>query len=223
MNSCARPNANSVAISAVTSTSLPVREFASSVFQKIRDFYLCCIVMRPRRFGVHHQVLGTLPHMRSVPGSYGTYSLNGKKVRNRVALVDRESVYHAGIALHGSLNAMEQYVANKADHELQKYNKRLSRAAAAEGLGLTAPCPRRLGTGDVFDGLAGNPMRFLAIVRMPWFNKASQKPEWGFHCIGCRKCHRSRPLHWRRRFTVASFSVHLRQCGNIRDGKHYIK
>ena len=64
---------------------------------------------------------------------------------------------------------MEQYVANKADHELQKYNERLLRAAV-EGLRLTTRRPRRLGTEDIFDGLAGNPIRFMAIVRMPWFN-----------------------------------------------------
>lgn len=116
--------------------------------------------------GVHHHVLDTLPHMMSVPVSYGTCSPAGKKAPKSLALVGRESAYHAGIALHGSLDAMEEYVVKQADDEIQKYKQRLSRAAA-EGPRPTTRCRRQLGTEDVFDGLAGNPIRFIAIVRMP--------------------------------------------------------
>ncbi|KAI0288879.1 hypothetical protein BC826DRAFT_1035314, partial [Russula brevipes] len=31
---------------------------------------------------------------------------------------------------------------------------------------------------------------------------SSQELEWGFHCTGCRESHISRPLHFRRKFTI---------------------
>jgi len=170
-----------------------------------------------RKFGVNRQILNTLPCMRSIPG---TYSPNEKKCHERLALVDSESAYRAGITLHGSFSAMEQYVSNISAQKLQEFNRRTSQATA-EGSRPTARRLRPPRTEDLFDGRSGNPMRFMAIVRMPWLNKVSQELEWGFHCIGCQKFHRSRPLHYRRKFTVASFGEHLRQYGNIRNGKHH--
>lgn len=169
-----------------------------------------------RKFGINRQILNTLPSMRSIPG---TYSPNKKKCRERLALVDSESAYRAGIALHGSIGAMEQHVSNLNAQKLQEFNKRTSQATA-DGSGLTTRRVRRPQTVDLFDGRIGNPIRFMAIVRMPWFNRVSQELEWGFHCRGCQKSHRSRQLHFRRKFTVASFGEHLRQCGSIRDGEH---
>ena len=172
-----------------------------------------------RKFGVPRHILNTLPHMKSIPGSYCTYSPNGKKVRDRVTLVDSESAYHAGIMLYGSLKVMEEYVANQADYKLRKYNERLS-LTTTENPGSTARYERQTRIKDGFDRRAGNPIRFVSIVRTPWLNRSSQQPEWGFYCVGCRKGSRNRVLHWRRRFNKASFSTHLELCGDIRDGKH---
>lgn len=169
-----------------------------------------------RKFGVNREVLNTLPCMRSIPG---TYSPNEKKSNERLTLVDSESAYRAGIKLHGSLSSMEQYVSNTSAQKLQAFDRRTSQATA-EGSGTTTRRLRRPRTEDLFDGRSGNPMRFMAIVRMPWLNRVSHKLEWGFHCIGCQNSHCSRPLHFRRKFTVASFGEHLRQYGNIRNGRH---
>ena len=141
-----------------------------------------------RKFGLNRPILGTLPSMKSIPG---TYSPNQKKVRAHIALVDSDCARRAGIMLHGSVSAMEQYVSGMAFR-------------------------------DPFDGKSGNPLRFMAIVRTPWLNKSSQEPEWGFHCTGCQESHYSCPLHFRRKFTVGSFKEHLRECGNIRHGKHFL-
>ena len=171
-----------------------------------------------RKFGVDRQIIGTLPHMRSIPG---TYSPNEKICRAQLSLVDSGSARRAGIALHGSFSAVEQHVSDVAARKLQQYNKRAARATA-DGTGATSYRPRRARDKDLFDGQSGNPLRFMAIVRMPWLNRVSQKPEWGFHCIGCENCHYSRPLHFRRKFTAASLSEHLRQCGKLRNGKHHL-
>ncbi len=140
------------------------------------------------KFGLDRPILGTLPSMKSIPG---TYSPNQKKVRAHLALVDFDCARRAGITLHGSVSAMEQYVSSVAAQ-------------------------------DPFDGKSGNPLRFMAIVRTPWLNKSSQELEWGFHCTGCQRSHCSRPLHFRRKFTVESFKEHIRECGNIRHGRHHL-
>lgn len=169
-----------------------------------------------RKFGLDRQILNTLPCMRSIPG---TYSPNGKKCREPLVLVDFESAYRAGIMQHGSVSAMDQYVSNISSQKLQKFNKATARATIE---GSTTRRPRRPQTEDVFDGRSGNPIRYMAIVRMPWLDKAAQKLEWGFHCAGCRKFHVKRPLHYRRKFTLASFSEHLTRCGRIVNGKHHL-
>ena len=135
-----------------------------------------------RKFGLNRSILRTLPTMKAIPG---TYSTCGKIFRGPLSLVDFDCARHAGIALHGSVSAMEQYVSN-----------------------LPAPNPT--------DWRQGNPLRFMAIVRTPWFNRSSQELEWGFHCKAClEKSNHSPSMHFRRKFNVGSFKEHLRQCGGI--------
>lgn len=62
-----------------------------------------------RKFGINRAILCTLPSMKSIPG---TYSPTQRKFRIRVTLVDSESARRAGIALHGSVSAMKQYVSS---------------------------------------------------------------------------------------------------------------
>ena len=126
-----------------------------------------------RKFGINCSILNTLPHMRSIPG---TYSPKAKKCNRRLTLVDSESAYHAGITLHGSLSAMQQYVSDVAAQKLEEYNERVLRSRAGS--------TRRPRTEDIYDGLSWNPLRFVAIVRTPWFNRVSRELECGFHCIG---------------------------------------
>ena len=83
----------------------------------------------------------------------GRYSLFPKMVRGCVSLVDYDCARRASIALHDSVIAMEQYASR-----------------------MLAPNPR------AFDKKIGNPLRFMAIVQTPWFDRSSQELEWGFHC-----------------------------------------
>lgn len=140
--------------------------------------------------------------MKIIPG---IYSPNEKKVA-RSTLVDYEAALRAGVARHGSLEAMLRYVSNAE----------VIRNASAIGR-LSGRPP----ASDPFDGCSGNPFRFVAITRIPWLNRASQEVEWGFHCIGCEKSSRV-PLHYRRQFTKALFDIHLRQSGDIQNGKHQL-
>ena len=167
-----------------------------------------------RKFGLNRGIVNALPHMRSIPGKY---TMSERRVRMRIPLVDFDRAFHAGVALHGSTDAMEKYVSDRAAQSLQIYNERSSQGATS----ISNRRFRRPPTKDPLDAMGGNTLRFMAIVRVPWLNRTSQELEWGFHCSGCRNYH-DRPTHFRRKFTIASFNEHLRLSGNINDGKHHL-
>lgn len=73
---------------------------------------------------------------------------------------------------------------------------------------------------DARRGCTANPRRFMAIVRAPWIQTSTNSVEWGFHCKGCERCYRERPMHWRRKYNAATFADHLEGCGPIVGGVH---
>jgi hypothetical protein len=105
--------------------------------------------------------------MKSIPG---VYSYSYKKVRKQWILVDSESARRAGIELHGSITAMEQFVSRIAAKKLQRFHERAT----------AAPQLRRPRTEYPYDDLSGNPRRFMAIARAPWLNRNMRRLEWGF-------------------------------------------
>ncbi|KXN82004.1 hypothetical protein AN958_03302 [Leucoagaricus sp. SymC.cos] len=163
-----------------------------------------------RKFGLSQKIVDGLPRMKSIPG---LYTPRQEKVCERRNLVDPESARNTGIALHGSVQAMEQFVLQVAVKRLQAYDERAKIIAR----------PRRPRTEDPFDAKTRNPSRFMAIVKAPWLDRMSQMLEWGFHCVGCGdrySCYK-RPLHWKRKFNEVSFAEHLKECGEIRYQTHY--
>ncbi|KAI5859492.1 hypothetical protein GGS23DRAFT_585652 [Durotheca rogersii] len=165
------------------------------------------------KFGLDSRILNTLPRMRVI---HGTYSGRRKKFCGPSVLVDYESALHAGISLHGSLSAMQQYVAGIEAQKLQAYQVRV---AGVPQTGSVTRRVRRPPTSDPIDSESENPFRFVAVAKVPWLNKSSREIEWGFHCRGCEES-TGRPFHYRRKFTAASFDDHVKQLGNIRGGRH---
>ncbi|KAH6653365.1 hypothetical protein BKA67DRAFT_501432, partial [Truncatella angustata] len=161
-----------------------------------------------RKFGLCSRTVNTLPCMKVI---YGKYSPNVKNVYTPSVLVDYKSALHAGIALHGSLSAMHEYVAKMEDQKCKAHNAKQSSPTSGH--------PRRTLTLNPFDKQSGNPFRFVAIVHVTWFNRASQEVVQGFHCVGCEKSCRL-PLHYRRKFIATSFDNHLKRFGSIQNGKH---
>jgi hypothetical protein len=180
------------------------------------DTYLPLLVSHAvRKFGINRQIIRTLPCLESIRGEY---LLEKERHRFHITLVDRESAYRAGVVLHGSPDAMEQYASNELAQELQEFDQKVSEAAA-KGYRSSIYHWRRPRT-ELSDRRSGNPRRFMAIVRIPWVKRISQELEWGFHCLGCQNLSHSRQMHSRRKFTVTTFMEHLRECGNIRDEEH---
>lgn len=164
-----------------------------------------------RKFGLRSEHLSSLPWMKSLPGRY---SPRGIKCRQRETLFDYSAARQTGIAVHGTIRAMEEYTSEMASKRLDVYNTKLS----LRGTNGTNMRPPR--SGDSFDGRCSNPKRFMGIIRAPFFSIQTAFADWGFHCVACKAHHYCRPLHWRRKYTMDSFQGHIRQCGEIIEGKH---
>ncbi|CAG9987352.1 unnamed protein product [Clonostachys byssicola] len=143
-----------------------------------------------RYFGLDSSTVNSLPRLLTLGGRY---SPEGVRLQNKQILVDYDAAREAGIARHGSLEEMEAYV------------------AAARGR-----AGRRRGPPD---GKAGNPLRFAAVVRFPWYDEASGELEWGFHCRGCEKSEQRSAL-CRKKYNVTSFRRHIQTYGPVQDGEH---
>lgn len=164
-----------------------------------------------RKFGLRSEHLASLPCMKSFPGCYSPREI---KCRHRETLYDYSAARQTGIAVHGTISSMEKYASEVASKRLEAYNTKLS-LRRTNGTNLRPPRSE-----DSFDGRCSNPRRFMGIIRAPFFNSQTGYPDWGFHCVACKAHHYRRPLHWRRRYTVHSFQNHVKECGEIREGKH---
>jgi hypothetical protein len=159
-----------------------------------------------RKFGINHQILRTLPCFTSIPGEYSKWE---EKHRSPSELVDRESAYRAGVVLHGSPDAMEEYASNALAQELQEFDQRASEAVAKGSRSFISR--RERPTNELPEGRSRSGMRFMAIVRIPWVKRIPQELEWGFCCIGCLFLSNGL-LQYRRKFTATMFMEHRREC-----------
>ena len=66
-----------------------------------------------------------------------------------------------------------------------------------------------------WSGHAMEPLRYMAMMRVPWLNRQSGRDEWGFHCVGCEQNQRW-PNHARRDYIMSTFKDHLKECGEIK-------
>ncbi|RAH41841.1 uncharacterized protein BO95DRAFT_467448 [Aspergillus brunneoviolaceus CBS 621.78] len=164
-----------------------------------------------RQFGLDPTHLARLPHMKSFPGQYSPRWI---KCRRRETLFDHGSAREAGIAVHGTAEAMERYALEMISKQLEAYNSRLSVRQTSQRPGRP---PR---SADAFDGHCSNPKRFVGIIRAPFFSRNTLSPEWGFHFLACKAHHYRRPLHWRRKYTIESCRDHTREFGEVVGGKH---
>lgn len=142
--------------------------------------------------------LKLIPCMTSRPGFY---SLNKREISGRIRLMNRRSAQRAhmltSIVLVGSNRiSMEVFLLPPPDglgsERLAWQNHSFDRIA------------------QLTDARPGNPGRFLAIINAPVFDLTTRSADWGFHRTLCRdENHKNRPRHWRRKFNMLSFPVHL--------------
>ncbi|KAK5633136.1 hypothetical protein RRF57_008850 [Xylaria bambusicola] len=118
-----------------------------------------------RKFGLDHRVIKTPPCVEIVDGKY----LLGKRSPIRSVLVDYESARNAGIADHGSVDAMDKYVLDLTAQKYQEFiEARIKVKSDREAeLRLTRKhCHwrNRLAAWEFTDRKSGDPFLFMAVV-----------------------------------------------------------
>ncbi|KAM5347899.1 hypothetical protein ACJ41O_007723 [Fusarium nematophilum] len=166
-----------------------------------------------RKYGISREVVDELPRMSFMQGTYSP----SKIASPQDVLVDSESALAAGLEAHGSSENLVSVVVSK---EMQRALSRLRRSTQDGPQDISDPSidPDEINL-RFCDARASNPHRFGAIVRAPWFDRSTRRPELGFHCLGCKGLEEE-PLHWRRRFTAESFVEHLSELRRIKLEKH---
>ena len=71
-----------------------------------------------RKFGLSRGDMAGLPFMRSVPGYYSPREV---KCRTRMTLLDHDAAREAGIAVHGSIEAMVHHASEVTSKKLEQY------------------------------------------------------------------------------------------------------
>lgn len=165
-----------------------------------------------RQFTLSTKDIQRLPQLNSVPGRY---TIIQKSCRRRLILVDFETARQAGMSIQGSASDMEPCGTLLAT---QRFSPSHSREAPRIGESVVR-CPRPSSNNDLCDDFQYNPMRFMAIVEIPYLDIRSGRADWGFCCYACRT-EFGDVRHSRRRFLAAGFRDHLRQEGEVVNGKH---
>jgi hypothetical protein len=117
-----------------------------------------------RKFDITLDLVETLPCLLSLPG---IYTPNHKIRHHRTLLVDFETARQAGIKVHGSEEAMVEKVKSNLEHGMELWT-----ALSRRGQQLHVARPR---TEEPLDAQAGNPLRFMAIVRAPLMSGVVQE------------------------------------------------
>lgn len=173
-------------------------------FSQVPDYLPLPLSDALQRCGLGRRIPKSVPRLRSIPGCYTREETD---LRTRLTLVDSESARRAGIALHGSVSAMEQHASEMA------YKRRRAYAAKRElkAEGALIPTPRRPRPTRAYGVREADPRRFLAIVRAPWLDLRTRSLEWGFHCLSC--LYMDDPWQWAAKFTAETFHSHFEECG----------
>ncbi|KAK4236029.1 hypothetical protein C8A03DRAFT_17288 [Achaetomium macrosporum] len=171
-------------------------------------------------FGLDRRAVDALPErMRIVPRRY---SPRAEPITSRDILVDRGAVIRAATAFHGSRSAMEAFVRVQGNQQALAYREQGRLSGMMPG-----HRQQQYLTGCPVNGAASSPLRYAAVVRVPWLKGPGEEGvEWGFHCAACLAACPSpcTPLDLarsRRLLTVELIDEHLREFGPIRNGRHH--
>ncbi len=174
-----------------------------------------------RCYGMDTDEVEDLPQMLAVGGVYGP---GGQVVADGERLVDRDAARRAGIEKHGGLSEMQHYV----EKWTGKFRRRLGLAGDSEEWEALCPpgalAPRRPDAADPVNEWVETPLRYVAVVRVPWVKTEEDGTDqvvWPVHCLGCQGA-REPPFDGRRQFIRETFADHLREGEQILEGTHIL-
>jgi hypothetical protein len=154
------------------------------------------------KYGLNAASARTLPYVLTLPGTYSAPPLRQSR---RVTLVDSSAAERAGTALHKSVAAMQEYVAEQHRIKTKAYEAKKQRRGPR---GRHPPRPRYT---SYVDRKCNNPHRYMGVVRSPWLDRRNGIAQWGFSCKSCRDCN-FRQFDWKRMYTQTGYIEHFSSC-----------
>ena len=108
-----------------------------------------------------------------------------------------------------------EHAAEARDQRYQAYLRRWE-AASLNGKDCRLVPPDFTPARDDYDY---NPLRSMAIARVPWLDTHTQKVDYGLHCLGCVEVHLESPylVHAdaARKYSTTSLGEHAKRCPNV--------
>lgn len=169
---------------------------------------ICCFChmdrnpLRPmdalRDYGLRRKDVASLPLFMGIPRKKKGY--HDRQDLTRLTFVDRTLARKAGLALHGTSEAMEERVLEMEAERVEKFNARERLYRSGNG-----PKPRL----HEFDtSRKSNPGHYhLGDIFVPFLGNRAEAPEWGYRCC----CARGLSKESTRRCTKKGFEEHLRK------------
>jgi hypothetical protein len=143
-----------------------------------------------RRYGLDRKDIRKIPHMKPLASIYSPGQCNSL-YQLHCSTTFTFSI--AAILRHGSKDAISTYITSVQDQSQREHEKRRKNALADGSNTYRIRSPAQL---FLHDSKSSNPLRFHAIVAVPFLSHCSMIPEYGFHCKGCSNSNRL-PLYWR--------------------------
>ena len=128
-----------------------------------------------------------------------TYNLSFKALKSDIPLLRTILGRYTGLGLH-----------RPKRHSLVDFAAASRLARMADAGESTIDPPSRV----FADSGEGNPLRYMGVVRVSFFNQEHQKEQWRLTCKACYKQERRelRHLNWKRLFTIDNFCDHVEEC-----------
>jgi len=162
-------------------------------------------------YGLNAKAISHIPVLCTISGTDTPVSpLGGGRTR----LVDTEVARQAGIALHGSKEEREKFVAARRASKMHHYGPQMERL---QRLGGWPRRPNVFGNFANYDGEGDDALRYMGVIYTPWFDRVGGHMETGLSCLACREDNiyfysGPRQRHWVRLYTTKGYIGHIQEC-----------
>ncbi|KAH8689396.1 hypothetical protein BGW36DRAFT_390779 [Talaromyces proteolyticus] len=176
--------------------------------------------------------------MRCLPGLYGENTIArdltaGSAIDatpipfpDSISLLDQNSTHRKAIMVHGSQSAIETHLARQRLTSLtfpqptsSANNHSLRQQGSDDSNSWRRLTTRVASEHEPVDYHVGNIKRWMAVIKVPYYNKQTRLTEEGFCCRACSNL-AGRRGYWRRRFNSQTWDDHIREYGEIVGSKH---
>ena len=174
-------------------------------------FHPLTVERAKEEYGLNAKAISHIPVLCTI---YSTDTPVSPLGGGRTRLVDPEVARQAGIAVHGSKQEMEKFVAARRASRMHHYGQQMNQPQRSTPL-LTRPNIWGVFTNN--DGEGDHTLRYMGVIYTPWFDRVGRQTETGLSCLACREDNTyfysgPRHRHWVRLYTTGGYIGHIEEC-----------